>query len=220
MKPDISLVIASVIAKRNPPQAWRITEFKDSRGGSSPFERKMWLMLVGLLLSLLELSKLILFALHRPGPIDLFGIGGVTLLALSGDHRTISAKRLTFSRAPEYLPWALAKDSGGPRQSLMAEREQATSRNQMRQAKQNRLMQQCVTQMHRSTKEYIYYIYIVVYKIFTPCFQGIISPRYYFPCAFANGQGLLHRSRYHAISLGCDHGGPLSHMFHSLGNRT
>jgi len=63
------------------PQAWRITEFKDSRGGSFPFERKMWLMLVGLLLSLLELSKLILFALHRPGSIDLFGIGGVTLFS-------------------------------------------------------------------------------------------------------------------------------------------
>ncbi len=182
MKPDISLVIASVIAKRNPPQAWRITEFKDSRGGSSPFERKMWLMLVGLLLSLLELSKLILFALHRPGPIDLFGIGGVTLLALSGDHRTISAKRLTFSRAPEYLPWALAKDSGGPRQSLMAEREQATSRNQMRQAKQNRLMQQCVTQMHRSTKEYIYYIYSRIQDIYSLFSRDNFAPLLFSLC--------------------------------------
>src|SRR6266481_3323627 len=34
-----------------------------------------------------------------------------------------------------------------------------------------------------------------------PCFQGIIPPRDYFPVAFANGQGLLHRSRYHASSL-------------------
>src|SRR6266705_1058317 len=31
-----------------------------------------------------------------------------------------------------------------------------------------------------------------------PCFQGIIPARDYFPLAFANGQGLLHRSRYHA----------------------
>src|SRR5882757_3919689 len=34
-----------------------------------------------------------------------------------------------------------------------------------------------------------------------PCFQGIIPPRDYFPVAFANGQGLLHRSRYHASSF-------------------
>lgn len=43
--------------------------------------------------------------------------------------------------------------------------------------------------------------YLLVFAGIIPCLQGIIPPRFYFSFAFANGQGLLHRSGYHAISL-------------------
>ena len=53
-------------------------------------------MLVGLLLPVVELAKVILFALHRLGSMDLFGIGGVTLFSRSDDLRTTRAEGLTL----------------------------------------------------------------------------------------------------------------------------
>ena len=55
---------------------------------------------------------------------------------------------------------------------------------------------------------------------FSPCFQGIIPPRYYFLFTFANGQGLLRRSRYHACSRGVRSRRALSHLFHYVGVET
>jgi hypothetical protein len=88
-----------------------MSELKESRCGSSPFERKMWLMLVRLLLSVVEFSKLILFALHSPGSIDLFSIGVVTSFCVSVDLRAISAEGLTLSRVRDESLWLLAEDN-------------------------------------------------------------------------------------------------------------
>jgi hypothetical protein len=69
-----------------------MSEFKDSRSGSFCFERKIWLMLVGLLLSALELSNWISVHVRPPGSINLFSIVIVTLFSLGDDHRTIGAE--------------------------------------------------------------------------------------------------------------------------------
>jgi hypothetical protein len=58
-----------------------------------------------------------------------------------------------------------------------------------------------VNSLHYSSVCHNCIVRSVIYNAFAPCFQGIIPPRYYFPFTFANGQGLLHRSRYHASSL-------------------